>query len=57
VFAASDIDVVASNSEAHVERLFEDLGIVRNGGTIIASIENASRAGIYRGARLTGAVI
>ena len=40
-FAGFDVDSVASYSEADVERLLEDKGIVRNGRKIEATIANA----------------
>lgn len=43
-FAGFDIDKVAKFGEADVERLLQDAGIVRHGGKIRSTINNAQRA-------------
>jgi DNA-3-methyladenine glycosylase I len=43
-FAGFDIDTVAAFSDADVERLVQDAGIVRHRGKIVSTINNAKRA-------------
>ena len=44
VFSGFDIDTVAAYTEADVERLLDDPGIIRHRGKIEATINNARRA-------------